>query len=103
VNLLEFNLQHVIALLKHLQNVDLIQPSLQLLAERLQLNNVNKDVHQDLLNQFNQLDQDQLEQHQHHTKELQFNHQPAIVLHQLFHNVDHHQQMDQLHVEHKFT
>jgi hypothetical protein len=47
VNLLEFNLQHVIAMLKHLQNVDLIQPSLQLLAERLQLNNVNKDVHQD--------------------------------------------------------
>jgi hypothetical protein len=36
----------------------------------------------------------QLEEHQH---------QLVIALQQLLHNVDHHQQMDQLHVEHKFT
>jgi hypothetical protein len=44
VNQLEFNLQHVIALLKHLQNVDPIQLMLQLHVERLQLNNAKQDV-----------------------------------------------------------
>jgi hypothetical protein len=154
VNLLEFNHQHVIALLKLLQNVDPIQLMLQLHVETLQLNNVNKDVQLVL----HQLDQDQLELHLHHINLLhlnlhnllhvivmdklldnvdhhqlmdqlhveqeltllakqdvhqklhllhtnlhQFNHQPVIVLQQLLHNVDHHQQMDQLHVEHEFT
>jgi hypothetical protein len=80
VNLLEFNLQHVIVLLKHLQNVDPIQLMLQLHVERLQLNNAKQDANH---NQHNQ----------HH----------VIALLKLFHNVDHHQQMDQLHVEHKFT
>jgi hypothetical protein len=44
VNQLEFNLHHAIAMLKQLQNVELTQHSLQLLAEQQPLNNVNKDV-----------------------------------------------------------
>jgi hypothetical protein len=64
VNHQRFNQQHVIALLKHLQNVDPIQLSLQLLAETLQLNNAKQDAEEHQLNQ--------LEEYHHHIKELQF-------------------------------
>jgi hypothetical protein len=77
--------------------VDPVQLMLQLHVETLQPNNVNKDV---------QLVQHQLEEHHHlikHQLELQQHHQLVIALGKQSQNVDHHQQMDQLHVEHKFT
>jgi hypothetical protein len=102
VNLLEFNHQHVIALLKLLQNVDPIQLMLQLLVEKLQLNNVNKDVHLAL----HQLDQDQLELHLHHINLLHLNLHNllhVIVMDKLLQLVDHHQLMDQLLAEQTFV
>jgi hypothetical protein len=61
VNQLEFNLHHAIAMLKRLQNVELTQLSLQLLAEQQPLNNVNKDaLHQLQLEQL-QLQLEQLQ------------------------------------------
>jgi hypothetical protein len=95
VNLLEFNHQHVIALLKLLQNVDPIQLMLQLHVETLQLNNVNKDVQLVL----HQLDQDQLELHLHHINLLHLNLHNllhVIVMDKLSHNAVHLQLMDQL-------